>query len=80
MLSLEVRTKLPEQEAAKRVKDFFGSEVGLDIVSDAPQSLGFEGGGGYVHAQIGSQDGQTVIELETREWERQVMKFAEKVG
>jgi hypothetical protein len=77
MLNLEVTTKLTEQEAVKRVKEFFGAGgLGLELKEEAAGCFTFAGGGGYVSATICAADGKTRVTLITQEWERQVKTFA----
>lgn len=79
MLNLEVKTRLQEEEALRRLKSFFKEGYGLNVTHEAPDHLAMEGGGGYVAATVCRDNGETRIELETREWEQQVKKFAEEV-
>jgi hypothetical protein len=77
MLRLEKRTKKTSQEVAKQLKSFFGKGgVGLDLKADTPTCLTFEGGGGYVNVTLCEEDAGTRVDLETREWDYQVKKFA----
>jgi ribosomal protein RSM22 (predicted rRNA methylase) len=77
MLNLEVRTKLSQEEALKRLKRFFGKEgLGLDVTQEAPQCVAFEGGGGHVTATLCPEEGKIRINLVTQEWENQVKEFA----
>jgi hypothetical protein len=77
MISLEVRTRLSEEDAVKRIKEFFGKEgQGLMLTEEAPGCLSFQGGGGYVTAHLSAEGGGTMISLLTQEWEFQVKDFA----
>ena len=77
MIRLEVKTKLQQEEAAERLKKFFGKGgLGLDIAQETPQCLTFEGGGGYVTASLCTEEGKTRITLVSQEWDIQVKKFA----
>ena len=74
MLSLEVVTSVSAEGAAQKLKSFFLNE-GLSLVSDSPDYLRFEGGGGFVEAGL-CPDGDTLrLSIFTREWEYQVKKF-----
>jgi hypothetical protein len=80
MLNLEVRTKLSQEEAAGRLRRFFGKGgLGLDLKEDTSQCLYFEGGGGYVKATVCQEEGKTRINLVTREWDYQVKKFSSEL-
>ena len=80
MLKLDVKTQLPEEEVKHRLKAFFKVDNGLNITTEAPDCLTFEGGGGYVTATICREANETRVEFETREWEEQVKKFARNVS
>ncbi len=77
MLNLEVKSKQVPEKIVKRMKAYFGEGgLGLELKSDTPQCINFEGGGGYVTATLCPDEAMTRIELETREWEYHVKKFA----
>lgn len=80
MLSLEVKTKLSDAEAAKRIKRYFAGQLGLEIMEESDGYLTFEGGGGFVNAMLRHEDGETHVDFETREWEEQVKKMAEQLN
>jgi hypothetical protein len=76
MTNLEVRTKLGQEEVVERLKKYFGKGgLGLEICQETPQCLSFEGGGGYVTTTIRPEEGKTVINLVTQEWDYQVKEF-----
>jgi len=80
MTNLEIRTRLSEQEAVKRIKQFFGETgQGLMLVEDTPGCLSFQGGGGYVTAHVTAEGGETTINLLTQEWDYQVKDFASRL-
>ncbi len=68
----EVTTTLTPQQALERASAHFGPQgVGLDITRRDGGGIVFDGGGGYV--AVTAQPGEkTVLELETREWDRVV--------
>lgn len=80
MLKLEVKTRLPEEQVKQRVKAFFKDGNGLDITAETSDCVTFEGGGGYVTATLYREANETRVELETREWEEQVKRFAREVS
>jgi hypothetical protein len=61
---------------------FFGEEgVGLTADEQGPCCAYFEGSGGFVRATASTgEDEQTVVELETREWDYSVKQFMSKIG
>ena len=81
MLNLEVKTKLSPEDASKRVKAFFGKGgLGLELDEESTGCFNFSGSGGFVNALICPEEGKTRIELQSREWERQIKKFAVKMS
>jgi hypothetical protein len=81
MLNLEVKTKLSIDETIARLKSFFGEGgLNLEITEETLELVCFEGGGGFVRATICSEEGKTVIDLQTREWEVQVREFSSRVS
>ena len=80
MLNLEVKTKLSVDETITRLKSFFGEGgLNLEITEEMSDFLIFEGGGGFVRATVCPEEGKTVIDLQTREWEMQVKEFSSKL-
>lgn len=78
MLALEVTTRKKPEKIIKKLKDYFGSTgLNMDLVRDKDSSLLFKGDGGYVEAKILSENGQTTVSLETREWDHHLRKFAD---
>jgi hypothetical protein len=75
----EVTTTLTPQEALERASVHFGpGGEGLDISSRDECCIIFQGGGRYV--TITAQPGEkTMLELETREWDRAVQQFMQQV-
>jgi hypothetical protein len=80
MTNLEIKTRLSGEDAAKRIKRFFGHEgQGLALTEDTPECLSFQGGGGYVTAHVRTEGGETTINLLTQEWDFQVKDFASRL-
>ena len=77
MINLEAKTKLPKKEVVERLTKFFGKGgLGLELCEDTPQCLSFEGGDGYVTANISAEAGKTRVTLVSQEWDHQVKEFA----
>jgi hypothetical protein len=76
-----VTTKKSPEEAIQEAVAFFGKDgVGLSADQQGPCCVYFEGGGGFVRATASvGEDKRTVVELETREWDRSVKQFMGKV-
>jgi hypothetical protein len=76
MLTMEATIKLPRQAVIERVKSCFGAGgLGLKLVKDEAGFLAFEGGGGHVMITLCAQQEQTLVVIETREWEFDVRRF-----
>lgn len=80
----EVTTGLTPHEALARAITHFGpGGVGLDMTSQSDTCLIFEGGGGHVAVAVQPEtpsSSQTVLELETREWDYPVRQFMQQVA
>jgi hypothetical protein len=74
MMRYETTTTLALDAALAAAEQFFSGEFGLTVRQRGPQVIGFEGGGGYVLVSVMSEH-PTTLELETREWDRQVTQF-----
>jgi len=80
MLQLNVRTKRKPEEVVKKALEFFGpGGFGLTVTREADGCASFEGGGGMVNVAACTDDKGTSVDLETREWERQLKEFAQKI-
>ena len=76
----EVTTGLTPRQALEQAIAYFGhGGMGLRVISQSPQGLVFQGGGGHVGLTV--QPGAiTTLELETREWDFAVRRFMEQVS
>ncbi|MBM3302826.1 MAG: hypothetical protein FJY85_23120 [Deltaproteobacteria bacterium] len=80
MLRLERISKLTPEEVIKEVKRSFGEGgLGLTLKEDAPGCVTFEGGGGYVTANVCQEATGTRVDLVTQEWDYHVKQFAAKL-
>jgi len=78
LMRYETTTTLAPEAALAAAEQFFGGEFGLTIRQRGPQVIGFEGGGGHVLVSV-TAERPTTLELETREWDRQVTHFMERL-
>jgi hypothetical protein len=78
LMRYETTTTLAPEAALAAAEQFFGGEFGLTVRQRAPQVIGFEGGGGHVLVSVTAEH-PTTLELETREWDRQVTRFMEQL-
>jgi hypothetical protein len=77
MLNLELHSKRSPEEVADSIISYFGTDgLGLKLTNDCMNQLTFVGGGGHVTASLCKDGEQTAVQLETREWEYPVQKFA----
>jgi hypothetical protein len=77
----EVITDATPREALEQAVTFFGpGGEGLQLTTQRPDSLIFQGGGGHVAITAKARGQQTVLDLETREWDRSVQKFMARVS
>ena len=80
MLKLNVRTKRKPEEVVKEALGFFGpGGHGLKVTQQSDTCASFEGGGGGIDVTACTDDQETSVDLETREWEYQVKEFARKI-
>ena len=72
----EVRTQLTSQEIIDRAIAHFGpGGVGLQLTAQQQLTFVFQGGGGHVSVTIQPGADETVVDLETREWDYPVRQF-----
>ena len=77
MLNLEVKSKRTPEKAFHQLKEYFGhGGLGLAVTREGDECISFEGSGGYVTATLCPEESATRVNLETREWEYHVKKFA----
>jgi hypothetical protein len=76
----EVTTALVPHEVVERSIAHFGpTGAGLQIVSQTPLAMVFQGGGGHVALTVKPGD-PTTVELETREWDYVVKQFMTQIS
>jgi len=80
MARYSVETKLEPEEAIRRAVAYFRDGLGLEAVEQNPCCIQFQGGGGHVSATAYQEGKKTTLELETREWDRQVREFMRLLG
>lgn len=76
-----VETKKSPEEAIAAAMAFFGEDgLGLDSEDQGPCCAFFEGGGGFVRVTASQEGDRTTVDLETREWDRPVKQFMQKIA
>lgn len=77
----EIATDLSPREALQQAVTFFGpGGEGLALTSKRPGSLVFQGGGGHVAITARRRENETILDLETREWDIAVRQFMTRVS
>ncbi|MFP4170115.1 MAG: hypothetical protein ACLFUV_03730 [Methanomassiliicoccales archaeon] len=74
-----VSTKLPAEKVIEKAIDFFGN-LGLELTQRSDDGLCLEGGGGHVTLSLCPDGTGTEVEIETREWDRKVKEFIQRIG
>jgi hypothetical protein len=78
MIRMGKVSELEASEVVEKAVAFFGSAGwGLETVEEAACCARFTGGGGYVFVQAsdGKEAGTSDVEVEGREWEKQIRAF-----
>jgi hypothetical protein len=80
MLRLECKSKMSPEGVMEMLKRSFGEEgLGLTLKEATPECVTFEGGGGYVTANLCKEGSETRVDMVTREWDYHVKEFASKL-
>jgi hypothetical protein len=79
MLRLTVNTKKSPTEVTEEARRRFAEGLGLRA-EEANLGITFSGAGGYVTLVFESQDGGTLVDISTSEFEDAVRKFAGEIG
>ncbi len=80
MLRLTVTSKQSPTDVMRRARAFFGDGgLGLEASMDAA-GLQFTGGGGFVTLVLSDEDGKTLVDVSTREFDQQVKRFAKQIA
>jgi hypothetical protein len=80
MARYTVETKLDPEEVIRKAVAYFGQGgLGLETIEENPCCVHFQGAGGHVAATAYKEGKRTTLELETREWDRQVREFMQRL-
>ena len=80
MLRLTVTTKRTPVEVMREARRFFGREgFGLQP-SIVDNGLSFTGGGGFVTIALFDENGKTLVDLSSREFDDPVKRFAREIA
>lgn len=74
----EVKTNLKCEDIYDKAEDYFNVNLGLEGSKDE-NCRSYVGGGGHVKLSCCKKDDKTVVEIETREWDRVVKKFLKEI-
>ena len=80
MALYSVKTKLSTEDVMAKANAFFSGQWGLEVREPEPCCVSFFGGGGHVAVRVSNEGKQTEVELETREWDRQVQQFMHEIA
>ncbi len=83
MARYSMQVGLSPEEVIARAKVFFGpGGFGLQVSDEQQEGccITLTGGGGHVWVNARVEGQKTTVELETREWDHQVLEFMRKIG
>ena len=76
MIRLEHRSKLSLGQVLQQLKSTFGEGgLGLKLREETRTCITFEGGGGYVTANLCEDKGGTRVDIVSQEWDYHVRRF-----
>lgn len=74
-MQYKVKTTMPSQQVLDQATAYFGPQgQGLALTSQHKRALRLQGNGGYVAVMVKSES-PTLIEIDTRVWEKAVQQF-----
>jgi hypothetical protein len=74
------KSRLKAEEIVKKALERFGENgLKLEVIDQSDCCVRFQGGGGHIDVYTEPHDGKTEVRIETREWDRQVKQFFEKL-
>lgn len=82
MIRMEAESKLSPEEVLEKALSFFGpGGWGLEVTESGDCCARFQGGGGHVFVQASARRSQsgTLVEIQGREWERQIRGFLAQI-
>jgi hypothetical protein len=74
----EVKTNLKCETIYDKAEEYFNINLGLKGSKDE-SCRSYVGGGGHVKLNCCKKDDQTIVEIETREWDQVVKKFLKEI-
>lgn len=80
MLSITTQTSKNPSEVLDMAVTYFGPEgLGLEHIFRDAGYVRFKGGGGYIQIAAYKKGEHTKVDIESREWDRDVKKFLEEI-
>ena len=79
MLRLTVNTDRPVTDVMSAARRYFGG-LGLGAGATADGGIVFKGAGGFITLMLANQDGRTVVDISTRQFEPAVRTFARELA
>ena len=74
----ERKTKKECKDVFDKANEFFKTDLGLEGNKEG-ECVSYSGGGGHIKITCCKEDDKSVVEIATREWDRQVKKFLKKI-
>ena len=79
MLGLTVNTDRPVPDVMSAARRYFGG-LGLGADATADGAMVFKGAGGFITLMLANQDGRTVVDMSTRQYEPALRTFARELA
>jgi len=79
LIRISKKTKSKSEEVMEKAVKYFSKELGLKVTDRSRCCAYFEGSGGYVRITI-TENGESDLEVESREWEYQAKEFLKRVS
>lgn len=80
MLRIGKKINKEPQAILQKAIDFFNKKGGLKLERQSPTMVYLVGGGGHVQVTVEpSEDNKTEVDIETREWHYDVMRFLKEI-
>ncbi len=74
----EKKTKLECKKVFDKADEFFNQDWGLESSKDE-ECANYTGGGGHIKISCCQDENKRTVNIETREWDRQVKDFLKKI-
>jgi hypothetical protein len=80
MIRLGTKTRKEGVQVLDQAVSFFGPQgLGLEVERRTTNSIYFVGGGGHVQITVSESNGETDVDVQSREWDYQAKQFIGKI-